>query len=190
MTNLLAARSYEEFLLTEGIEVGYNTIFNFLDNSKVYSDQEIGMFNVWKQNMLDCIKEAVRLAVSAFQHWLVFNCAVQLWNSFLPIFKSPNFLQIVNDNLIPVMTDTFEALNNAVIYLEQTNAETTDTDFFNKIDLFVNLTSHYARILESKGKQDECIRICDVMLGRKIKSNYRKIFDTIKVYLSLFSLEH
>jgi hypothetical protein len=190
MTNLLAARSYEEFLLTEGIEVGYNTIFNFLDNTKIYTDQEIGMFNVWKQNMIDCIKEAVKLAVSVFQHWLVFNCAVQLWNTFLPIFKSPNFLQILNDNLIPVMTDTFEALNNAVIYLEQTNAETTDTDFFNKIDLFVNFTSHYARILESKGKQDECIRICDVVLGRKIKSNYRKIFDTIKVYLSLFSQEH
>ena len=180
-SNLLAARAYEEFLLSAGIEIGYNTIFNFNDNSKTYSDNEINTFNNWKQNLLNSIKEAVRLAVSVSQHWLVFNCAIQLWNVYLPIFKSPNFLQIVNENVTPVMTDIFEALNNAVIYFEQNNAESTDTDYLKKIDLFVNFTASYAKILESKLRQDECIRICDVILGRKLKSNYRKIFDTIKV---------
>ena len=67
---------------------------------------------------------------------------------------------------------------------EQINAEKSDTDYYKKVDLFCNLIEGYCKLLNDKSKQEECIRICDIMLSRKIASKYRKKFDTIKVKAS------
>jgi aspartyl/asparaginyl beta-hydroxylase (cupin superfamily) len=40
------------------------------------------------ENYLNHIKEAVSLSMSINQYWLVFNCGIQLWNTYLPIFES------------------------------------------------------------------------------------------------------
>lgn len=75
-------------------------------------------------------------------------------------------------------------MNNSMIYYEQINAEKSDTDYYKKVDLFCNLTEAYCKLLNDKSKQEECIRICDIMLTRKIDSKYRKKFDTIKAKAS------
>ena len=75
-------------------------------------------------------------------------------------------------------------MNNAIAYYEQINAEKSDTDYYKKVDLFCNLIEGYCKLLNDKSKQEECIRICDIMLSRKIASKYRKKFDTIKVKAS------
>jgi hypothetical protein len=195
--NLLSSGCYENMLLNQEIEIGTNEIVCFtpkeedeevegiVKNSQTppemkFSEEENEKFKTWKQNILNHLKEATRLTVSISQHWFLFNIAVRLWNAYLPIIKSPNFLQTCNDNVLPVMADLFEAMNSAMMYYESITAEIYDTDYFNKIDIIVNLTAAYCRLLDAKGRADECIRICDVMLSRKINSKERKIFDTIK----------
>ena len=64
---------------------------------------------------------------------------------------------------------------------EQINPEKSDTYYYKKVYLFCNLIEGYCKLLNDKSKQEECIRICDIMLSRKIASKYRKKFDTIKV---------
>ena len=79
-----------------------------------------------------------------------------------------------------VMADLFEAVNTCIIYMESINADLFDTDYFTKIDIFINFNAAYAKLLEFKGKQDECIKVCDTILSRKVNSTQRKTFDTIK----------
>jgi hypothetical protein len=177
---LVSSQCYNELLLNEGIEVGTQEIVNFNDNSKQLEETDKERFNNWKQALLNHIKEAVRLALSVQQYWLVFNCAIQLWNMYLPIFQAPDFQKLVNENIIPVLTDLFEGLNNGTIFYESIHAQQYDSDYFNRVDLFVDISDIYARLLEAKGRPDESIRICDTLLLRRIKSHHRKRFDTTK----------
>lgn len=178
--NTIASQCYEEFLLDEGVEIGTAEIINFADNTRVYSEPEKEHLNKWKTNLLNHIKAAIRLAVSVSQYWLVFNVAIQLWNILIPVIRSNNFTTIANDSVLPVMGDAYEAMNSGVIFLESTGSEVYDTDYYAKIDLFVNLTAAYCKLLEAKGKPEEAIRICDVVLTRKLTSNMRKYFDGIR----------
>jgi hypothetical protein len=178
--NIVASQCYNEYLLNESIEVGSQEVVNFNDNTKTFDDGEKERYSQWKQLLLNHIKEAVRLAVSVQQYWLVFNCAIQLWNMYLPIFQTPDFQKMVNENIIPVLTDLFEGLNTGTIFYESINADQYDSDYFNRVDLFVDISDIYARLLEAKGRPDESIRICDTMLLRRLKSHHRKRFDTIK----------
>ena len=177
---LSSAKCYEQYLTEESIEIGSNNIINYDDSEKQYNDLEINKFNEWKISILKNISKANYLAVSVQQYWLVFNIAVQLWNCYLPIIKSYNFVNIILENVIETMSEVFESLNSAMIYYESISSETTDNEYFTKVDLFINFSSFYAKVLEGKGRQDESIRVCDVILGRKLTSQSRKIFDQIK----------
>ena len=109
---------------------------------------------------------------------VAFNCGIQLWNTYLPIFESETVH--VNENVLPVLNELFEAINNAIIYYESINAEIYDNEHFKRLDFFVDISAIYAKLLENRSRSDECIRVCDTALQRKLKSNHRKIFDTIK----------
>lgn len=178
--HLFAALSYEDILLNEGIEAAMQEIVNFNDPTKVYSDDEKELYYSYKIKLFEHIRESCKLAVSVNQYWLVFNCASQLWNTLLQVIKAPNFTTLCNENVINVMGEISEALNISVIYLESINADLFDTDYFSKMEIFINLNASYSKLLESKGKSDECIKVCDSVLARKVNSNQRKVFDTIK----------
>ncbi len=178
--NLQSALSYEDLLLNESIEPGVKELTNFNDNLKVYNENETIMYNGYKEKLFNHIKEACKLAVAINQYWLIFNCAIQLWNTLLQVIKSPNFVALCNENAIPVMSDISEALNSCMVFLESMQADLYDTDFFSKIDIFVNFNSSYAKLLDAIGKSDDCIKVCDNVLSRKLNSNQRKIFDTIR----------
>jgi len=178
--NLYAALSYEDMLLNEGIEAAVQELVNFNDPTKVYSQEEKDKYYGFKLKIFDHIKEACKLATSVGQYWQVFNCSIQLWNTLLQVIKSPNFTALCNENAMLVMGDVSEALNTCILYLESINADLFDTDYFNKLDIYINFNSAYAKLLEAKGKADDCIKVCDSVLTRKVNSNQRKIFDTIK----------
>jgi hypothetical protein len=52
-----------------------------------------------------------------------------------------------------------------MIYYESINSETTDNEYIIKVDLFIKFLSLYAKVLEGKDRQNESIRVCDVILG-------------------------
>jgi hypothetical protein len=182
--NLLVSECYADYLFKEGIDMATQEMVYFKESTKVLNDMERADYINWKQLVLNHIKEAVRLAMSVQQYWLVFNCAIQLWNNYLPIIQSPDFLKIINENVIPVLADLFEGLNTATIFYESINSDLYDSDFFKRVDFFVNFADIYARLLEAKGRPDESLRICDTMLLRRLKSHHRKKFDTIKARAS------
>ena len=178
--NLYSAECFANYLYSENIEIGSEEVIDYEDATRIFSPEQKESYTTFKQKLLNHIKEANRLAVSVSQYWLIFNCATQLWNYYLPVFKAPNFLTMFNEAAIVVFADLFESLTNSIVNMELSGAELNDTDYFSKIDLYVNFTGAYAKMLEAKGKYDECIRVCDVILGRKLHSSYRKTFDTIK----------
>jgi hypothetical protein len=46
---------------------------------------------------------------------LVFNGAIELWNAYLPVFKKPNFFEIILSDGVPSLIECFEAMNNCFI---------------------------------------------------------------------------
>ncbi|MGL4948143.1 MAG: hypothetical protein ACRC42_02035, partial [Mycoplasma sp.] len=183
-TKIWCAQCFNEYLLEECIEPCSNDFVNFEDANRVYVDAEKDKFTEWRNKWYENWQEAVRIATLINQTWLLFNIGITLWRFFLAMLKSPNFTNIINENLLPVFAELFESLNNSMIYYESIGSEFTNTDYFQEVDVFVNWTSIYTRIWEAKSRQDECIRICDIMLSRKINSSYRKIFDTMKARAS------
>ena len=181
---LNCAMVYKEYLLQEGIELYGNNYENFDIPGKVYTEIETNKFDEWRKNIIENLQEATKLAVSVNQPWLIFNVGIEFWNGLLVLLNAPTFTSLTNENVLPLFSDLFEAMNNAMAYYEQINAEKSDTDYYKKVDLFCNLIEGYCKLLNDKSKQEECIRICDIMLSRKIASKYRKKFDTIKVKAS------
>lgn len=178
--NLLACKCYENFLLNSEIEIGTQKVINFNDIDKTYQEVEIDKFNMWKNSYLNHISKANMLAISCQQYWLVFNTAITLWNSYLPVIRSNNSVLIVNESVIPILGEIFEGLNSGIIYMESIKADILDNEFYDKVEVFINLISFYCKLLDGKGKPEECLRICEVILTRKLTSNYRKIFDQLK----------
>ena len=188
---IIAAKCYEKFLSQESIEVGTNNIINYsenieidindISNSNRYTSIEIEKFEEWKAKFIKNLQTANRLATSVSSYWLSFNIATVLWNTYLPIIKAENCIVIIYNNVLNLLLDLYESLNNAFIYFEfQANSEVNDNEFYTKLELFCNIASFYCKLCEGKSQEDECIRVCDAMLGRKINSNYRKIFDQLK----------
>lgn len=181
---LNCAMCYKEYLLEEGLELYGNNYDNFDTPGKKYTDIETNKFDEWRKNLIENLQEATKLAVSVNQPWLIFNAGIEFWNGLLVLINAPTFTSLTTENVLPLFADLFEAMNNSMIFYEQINAEKNDTDYYKKVDLFCNLTEAYCKLLNDKGKQEECIRICDIMLTRKIDSKYRKKFDTIKAKAS------
>ena len=175
-----SAKALSEYILEESIEPCSSDYVNFEDEKRTYTDVEKAKFDEWRDSLYDKLKEAVRIAVNTSQHWLIFSIAQTLWNMMLPLVRSPKFIAVVNEKLLPLLSDLFDAMNNSMAYYENIGSEYTDTDYYQKVCEFVYVAYKYGEILEAKGKGEESVKVCDIMLGRKIESQYRKIFDTLK----------
>ena len=77
------------------------------------------------------------------------------------------------------MIESFEAMNNcfdnAVFSFEN-----VDYELSKKMNIFTNLSIMLARINEFLHKNDDAVRICDVLLQKQLPSHLRKTFDSIK----------
>ena len=183
-TKIEVAKSYSEYLFEDALEICGNDYKSFEDETRVYTDIEKEKIDTWRTNVYNALIDALKISTNINQHWLTFQIGIQLWNFIHPLLTAPNYIEMFNDGVLTVLTELFEAMNNAMIYYESINAEVTDTDFFTKKALFAYTAEVYGKLLEFKSKTDECIRVCDVMLARNLESKYRKIFDTLKAKAS------
>ena len=53
--------------------------------------------------------------------WLIFNVGIEFWK-WIVLLNVQTFTSLTNENL-PLFSDLFEAMNNAMAYYEQINAE-------------------------------------------------------------------
>jgi hypothetical protein len=179
---LNCARCYEEFLLGEGMELYSNNYENINDSNKQYDDTEKTKFNDLRNKLYDTLKEANKIASSVDQPWLIFNVAIKFWNQLIPILNNEKWLPLLNENLFPFFEELFQSMNKSMTYYENINAEITNTDYYKKVQLFVDITAVYCKFLDFKEKIDECVNICDTVLNRRLAPKHRKIFDTIKAH--------
>ena len=48
------------------------------------------------------------------------------------------------------------------------------------MQVFTNLAIMLARLYEFKAKNDDAVRVCDILLQKSLPSHLRKTFDSIK----------
>ena len=104
---------------------------------------------------------------------------LEFWNNYLPIFKQNNFYDKILDLGVPAMIEAFEAMNNcfenAVFSFDN-----IDYELSKKMNIFTNLSIMLARINEYLHKNDDAVRVCDILLQKQLPSHLRKTFDSIK----------
>lgn len=64
---------------------------------------------------------------------------------------------------VPAMIECFEAMNNCFINASF-STENVDYGLDKKMNVFTNLSMSLARMYEFLGKNDDTIRVCDIML--------------------------
>ncbi len=77
------------------------------------------------------------------------------------------------------MIECFEGMNNCFINATF-NSESIDYELDKKMQIFTNLAIMLARLYEFNVKNDDAVRICDVLLQKQLPSHLRKTFDSIK----------
>lgn len=60
------------------------------------------------------------------------------------------------------------------------SSDNVDYEMTKKMNVFTNLSIMIARMQEFKGKNDECVRVCDTLLSKSLPSHLRKTFESIK----------
>jgi hypothetical protein len=97
----------------------------------------------------------------------------------LPIFKQLNFYEKILDQGVPAMVESFEGMNNC---FENANFshENVDYELSKKMSIFSNLSIMLARMYEYLHKNDDAVRVCDILLQKQLPSHLRKTFDSIK----------
>ena len=90
---------------------------------------------------------------------------LEFWNNYLPIFKLNNFYDKILDLGVPAMIEAFEAMNNcfenAVFSFDN-----VDYELSKKMNIFTNLSIMLARINEYLHKNDDAVRVCDILLQK------------------------
>lgn len=115
----------------------------------------------------------------ANQTWLIFNGAVEFWNNYLPIFKQLSFQEKILDEGVPAMVESFEGMNNCFDNASFSH-DNVDYELSKKMSIFANLSIMLARMHEFLHKNDEAVRVCDILLSKQLPSHLRKTFDSIK----------
>lgn len=77
------------------------------------------------------------------------------------------------------MIECFEGMNNCFINATF-NSESIDYELDKKMQIFTNLAIMLARLYEFNVKNDDAVRVCDVLLQKQLPSHLRKTFDSIK----------
>jgi hypothetical protein len=77
------------------------------------------------------------------------------------------------------MIECFEGMNNCFINATF-NPDNVDYELNKKMQAFSNLSMMLARIYEFLGKNDDAVRVCDILLQKQLPSHLKKTFDSIK----------
>lgn len=70
-------------------------------------------------------------------------------------------------------------MNNCFINASFT-PENVDYELDKKMQVFTNLSIMLSRMYEFLGKNDDTVRVCDILLQKQLPSHLRKTFDSIK----------
>jgi len=77
------------------------------------------------------------------------------------------------------MMESFEGMNRCFENASFTY-ENVDYELAKKMQIFSNLSIMLARNHEFQHKNDEAVRVCDILLSKQLPSHLRKTFDSIK----------
>jgi hypothetical protein len=91
----------------------------------------------------------------------------------------PGFYDKILDAGVPAMVESFEGMNNC---FENANFshDNVDYELSKKMSIFSNLSIMLARTYEFLNKNDDAVRVCDILLQKQLPSHLRKTFDSIK----------
>jgi len=84
-------------------------------------------------------------------------------NNYLPIFKQSNFNEIILDEGVTALIESYECMNSC---FDNANFSTDNIDYelSKKMNVFSNIAAILARIYEFMPKNDEAVKVCDTML--------------------------
>ena len=106
-------------------------------------------------------------------------CGSACYNNYLPVFKKGNYFELILDEGIPALIESFEGMNNCFVNAAF-NSEQIDYELDKKMQVFTNLAIMLARLYEFKVKNDDAVRVCDILLQKSLPPHLRKTFDSIK----------
>lgn len=175
------AKCYVEYLLEEEVEIGHKDLVTLEDDQdeRDFTNEDRALFLEQKVKFTEHIIKAIKLGSQSGQTWLIFNGAVEFWNNYLPIFKLPGFYDKILDEGVPAMVESFEGMNNCFDNASFSH-DNVDYELSKKMSIFSNLSIMLARMYEFLHKNDDAVRVCDVLLSKQLPSHLRKTFDSIK----------
>jgi hypothetical protein len=89
------------------------------------------------------------------------------------------FYEKIHEEGVPVMVEAFEAMNNCFDNANFSH-DNVDYELSKKMSIFSNLSVILARMHEFLNKNDDAVRVCDVLLQKQLPSHLRKTFESIK----------
>jgi len=179
--HFVLASCYVEKLLEEDIEIGFRDLVTVEEDQeeREFTNEDRHRYHDWKVKFPHHIIQGVKQGQLTQQTWLAFNGAIDFWNSYLPVFKKSNYYEMILQEGIPAMIECFEGMNNCFINATF-NSESIDYELDKKMQIFTNLAIMLARLYEFNVKNDDAVRVCDVLLQKQLPSHLRKTFDSIK----------
>ena len=143
-----------EYLLEEDIEIGYKELVTVEEDQEErdFNNEDRVKYQSWKVKFAQHIIQGVKLGQQAQQTWLIFNGGIELWNSYLPLYKKHNFFELILTEGVPAMIECFEAMNNCFINASF-SADNVDYELDKKMQVFSNISMMLARIYEQLGKK-------------------------------------
>jgi hypothetical protein len=89
------------------------------------------------------------------------------------------FYDKILDAGVPAMVESFEGMNNCFENATFSH-DNVDYELSKKMSIFSNLSIMLARTYEFLNKNDDAVRVCDILLQKQLPSHLRKTFDSIK----------
>lgn len=71
-------------------------------------------------------------------------------------------------------------MNSSFIHATFTPGDNVDYDLSKKMQVFSNSSMILARVYEFLGKNDDAVRVCNILLEKQLPSHLKKAFDAIK----------
>ena len=170
-----------EELLGEDVEIGFKDLITVEEDQddRDFTSEDRQKYHEWKLKFPYHIIQGVRMGQLTQQTWLIFNGAIDYWNNYLPVFKKSNFYELLLQEGVPAMVECFEGMNNCFINAAF-NSESIDYELDKKMQVFTNLSIMLARLYEFNVKNEDAVRVCDILLQKQLPSHLRKTFDSIK----------
>lgn len=81
----------------------------------------------------------------------------------MPVFKKSNYYELMLSEGVPALIESFEGMNNCFINAAF-NSESIDYELDKKMQVFTNLAVMLARLYEHMVKNDDAVRVCDILL--------------------------